>query len=77
MFQEQFAQHLHLCGESPLAQDANINFNIHSVDAAMVEALKRAKWNDAKLNLDLLSIKSKLGLYNFAPHSLDSKKWLQ
>jgi hypothetical protein len=77
MFQEQFAQHLQLRGESPLAQDASVNFNVHGLDAAMVGALKRADWNDAKLNLDPLSIKSKLGIYNFAPHSLDSKKWLQ
>jgi hypothetical protein len=46
IFQEQFTQHLIQGGESPLAQDANINYNVHSLDAAMAGALKRADWND-------------------------------
>jgi hypothetical protein len=58
MFQDQFAQHLcQSAVETPLAQDANINFNVHSLDAAMVGALSRANWNNVQLNLDPLSIK--------------------
>jgi hypothetical protein len=73
--QEQFAHHLNKRSESRLNQDTNIDYNIHSLDATTVNAVKRAIWNDEQLSMDPKSIQSKLGVYTFSPHSADSKQW--